>query len=193
MAMKRFYVRIFLCALMVLLMPAVGMAASPAWQIVPNESTITFTATQNNAPVSGEFKSFTGEINFDPAQLDTNNVRIAVDMESVTTSYAPVADTLKTAAWFDVKLFPQAVFKANHFTKTGDKTYQANGTLTIRDKTVPVVLNFVQQNYTKTKARVTGSTLLKRTQFGIGQGEWAKTNEVKDEVQVNFALTAVRK
>lgn len=168
-------------------------ATVPVWNIVPSESSITFTATQNDAPVTGSFKKFTGEINFDPDQLKASNVKIMVDMASVSDAYNELSDTLKSSDWFNVMRFPQAVFQSSDFTKTGDKTFQAKGTLTIRDKTVPVVLNFTQEEYTQTKGRVKGSTLLKRTAFGVGQGDWADTKAVKDEVKVDFILSAVKK
>lgn len=163
-----------------------------SWQIVPAESNITFTATQNDAPVSGEFKKFTGEIYFDPAQLAASKVKITVDMRSVSASYAELVDTLKTADWFNVALYPQAVFVANQFTKTGDKTYQAKGTLTIRDKTQPLTVHFTEEEFTNSEAKVKGSTTIQRNAFGVGQGEWKSTEEVKDEVKVDFVVYARR-
>src|SRR5690606_28094519 len=105
-------------------------------------------------------------------------------------SYAQVADTLKTADWFDVKRFPKAIFKAAHFTLIEKNTYQADGTLTIRDKTAPASVHFVLDNYTKTNTQLHGDTILKRTVFGVGQGDWSKTNTIKDEVTVHFSLDA---
>ena len=114
-------------------------------------------------------------------------------MGSVTTSYGTVADTLKTAEWFDVKQFPQGIFKANHFVKVGDKEYQAEGMLTLRDKTLPLTVNFVLENYSDTAASVKGSLTLKRTAFRVGQGDWAATDVIKDDVQVNFTVKAIKK
>lgn len=176
-----------------LLLPLVAFAEVPSWKIIPNESTLTFTATQNGAPVTGTFTNFSGNINFDPAQLDKSNMKIVVNVGSISDPYNVLSDTLKSAAWFNTKLFPQAVFQSSGFTKTGDKTYQAKGTLTIRDKTQPIVLNFTQQEYSQTKAKMTGSTTIKRTAFGVGQGEWSDTKAVKDDVQVNFTISATRK
>lgn len=184
--------RIFSVCLLTLMSSAI-YAALPQWQIVSDKNSLTFTGTQNGAPVSGEFKKFSGDIQFDPAQLNSSQVQITVDINSVTSSYAQVGDTLKTADWFNVKLFPQAVFKASHFTKTGNNAYQANGTLTIRDKSAPITLNFVLDEYSATQTRAHGDTSLKRTAFGVGQGEWANTSTVKDEVQVHFSLTATKK
>jgi polyisoprenoid-binding protein YceI len=175
------------------LLPAMCIGAVPAWKIVPKESNLTFTATQNDAPVTGQFKSFSGEINFDPNQLNADNIKIIVDLGSVTDAYNELSDTLKSPDWFNVKLFPQAIFQSSNFVKTGDKTYQSKGTLTIRDKTQPATLIFTLEVYTSTNAVIKGSTTVKRTAFGVGQGQWSDTKAVKDDVQVNFKITAVTK
>src|SRR5689334_11490844 len=94
-----------------------AFAATPAWQMIPAESSISFTGTQNNAPASGSFKKFTGEINLDPNQLKDSKVRIVIDMNSVTTTYSDFTSTLLTSDWFNVKVFPQAVFETTHITK----------------------------------------------------------------------------
>lgn len=164
----------------------------PPWQIISADSSITFKATQNHSPLSGQFKQFKGEIYFDPAALKTSKVTIIIDMNSVVTSYKEVGDTLKSSDWFDIKLFPEATFKAEEFIQTEDNTYQAKGTLTIRDKTAPVTLIFTLNNYTNNTSRASGSTTIKRSAFLIGKGEWAKTDDIADEVTVNFILSAKR-
>ena len=118
------------------------ICSSAEWQMYQSESTITFTGTQNGAPATGSFKKFTGEIKLDPNQLNDSKVRIVVDMNSVTTTYSDFTSTLLTSDWFNVKLFPQAIFETTHIDQVGDNKYQADGTLTIRDKTVPVTLVF---------------------------------------------------
>jgi polyisoprenoid-binding protein YceI len=175
-----------------LFLPMLSLGAAPEWKIVPGESHLTFTATQNGAPVSGEFKKFTATINFDPGQLDNSNVKVVVDTSSISDPYNQLSDTLKGADWFNVKQYPQAVFTSTKFTKTGDKTYQTDGTLTLRDKTLPVILALTQEEYTNNKALFKGSTTIKRTAFGIGQGEWSDTKAVKDDVRIDFTISAVK-
>lgn len=176
--------------LLILLTPSIGLATISKWKMIPEESSITFTGIQNGAPASGSFKKFSSEINLDPSQINDSRVRIIVDMSSVSTSFSDFAATLITADWFNTKLFPQAIFEAKEFTKIGVNKYQANGILTIRDKTVPVSITFVAEELSKTKGRVKGIVTLKRTLFGVGQGEWADTDAVKDDVQVSFVITA---
>ncbi|MGQ3891361.1 YceI family protein [Legionella sp. CNM-4043-24] len=174
-----------------LLLPMLVHAAPVAWQMIPEESQLSFTATQNNAPVSGQFKSFTTDLLVDLEQLNNSHVEIVVDINSLSASYADLKDTLMTADWFNTSLFPKAVFKASEFEKTGDHAWLAKGTLTIRDKSVPVTLTFTSRDITPNKCIVTGSTVIKRSAFGVGQGDWASTDEIKDDVTVNFTITAV--
>jgi len=175
-----------------LLFPILSFAAAPAWKIVPTESHLTFTATQNGAPANGEFKKFSGDIQFDPDQLNSSSVKIVIDIGSVYDSYNQLADTLKTTDWFNLKVFPQAIFQSKKISKIGDKAYQAEGMLTIRDKTLPVTLTFNQQEYSSTKAVMKGKTVIKRTAFGVGQGEWADTKAIKDDVQIDFIVSAIK-
>lgn len=176
-----------------LFVSATSYGSVPAWTIKPAESTLTFTATQNGAPVTGQFKTFSGDIKFDPNQLAASNVNIVVEIGSVSDAYNKLTDTLKSKDWFDEKAFPRAVFKSSQFKKIGDKKYEANGTLTIRDKTLPVTLELTLEEYSATDAKMKGTTVIKRTDFGVGQGEWADTQLIKDNVQINFVVTATKK
>lgn len=177
-------------AVIYLIFANTSFAAAQAWKIMPENSKIEFTAIQNGAQVLGKFTKFKGTINFDSAQLSESKVTIIVDMNSLSTSYGDLTDTLKSADWFNLKIFPEAVFNAGKFTKTGDNQYEAAGTLVIRDKSEPVTLVFTMEQPTADTAVVKGSTTLKRTAFGVGQGEWSSVNEVKDDVKVIFTVTA---
>ncbi len=189
MAMKNIRKLVFLITG---LLPLIASADVASWKMIPEKSSITFTATQNNSPVKGQFKSFTSDISFDPEQLNASHITVTVDIGSVTASYEEVADTLKTADWFNIKLFPQAIFKASSFTKMGKDKYKARGTLTIRDKTIPIKLFFSAEPLSKTSAHAEGTTTIKRSWFGVGKGEWASTKEIKDQVIINFTITATR-
>ncbi|HEV2613617.1 MAG TPA: YceI family protein [Gammaproteobacteria bacterium] len=179
-----------LSGLALLALPMISFAAVPSWNIVPSQSSLSFSATQNGAPVKGEFKTFTGDIQGTPEDLKNSHVKIMVDLGSVSTTDKDVSNTLKTADWFDITHFPKATFIADNFTKTGGNTYTAAGKLTIRDKTIPVTLNFVLKDYSGNTLDITGTTTLQRTAFGVGQGDWSKTDSIKDKVAVQFTLKA---
>jgi len=190
MALKSKMVNFVVVAALFLPLQAI---AAMSWQIVTEKSSLSFTATQNASPVTGQFKSFSGVGEFDPNQLANAKVKVVVDVGSVYTSYGQVAATLKTPDWFDVKKYPQAVFVADSFTKTGNMTYQAKGKLTLRNITQPITLDFALVYFNQDGAQAKGRTVFKRSAFGVGSGEWSSTKEIKDEVEVNFTAVAVRR
>lgn len=178
--------------LLVLLYSTVTFGA-PSWSIIPEESKLNFTATQNNAPISGQFNNFNGEIQFDPNELSKSHIDIVIDLNSVSGSYSQVSDTLKDSDWFNVKVFPTAIFNANQFTKIGNNTFAAKGTLTLRNITLPLTLQFTLDEFSDSKAHAKGQTIIYRTRFGVGQGQWSSVNEIKDEVSVDFTISARKK
>lgn len=188
----RLFLSEFVFCLAMLMSTTTSFALAPAWKINEDKSELTFTATQNNAPVKGEFKTFDCQINFDPNQLDDSKVKVVVSMGSLATSYDDLTATLNMPDWFNVNVFPQAIFEAAKFVKTGDNQYKAEGTLTIKDKSQPVTLLFSAKQPDPKHATVTGSTEINRSAFAVGIGEWASTDEVKDAVKVNFVLDAVK-
>jgi polyisoprenoid-binding protein YceI len=180
--------------LMCFLFPLSAVALVTDWQIVPNESTLTFTGKQNGSPISGEFKKFTGEIKFDPLNLHESHIKIIVDINSINLTFKDIEDTLKSKDWFDIKLFPTATFEADNFVKLGDDHYQAKGKLTIRNKAIPIDIDFTKEKGpSNNKVKVKGEVSIKRTQFEVGKGEWGSTDEVEDDVKVNFVLAAEKK
>ena len=187
---KFFYVIHWFVSIMLIIAPIYANSAIAEWQIIPAQSHLTFTATQNGAPVTGQFKTFTGNIGFDLNNLKNSKATITIDIGSISTAYSDLTSTLITTDWFNVKAFPKAEFKSSDFKKISDNNYKANGTLTIRDKTTPIVLTFTAVQPTNDMMTVEGKISLSRSIYGVGQGEWASTNEIKDEVNVNFKLIA---
>lgn len=168
-------------------------AEVPAFALVPEKSRLGFTAMVNNAPSEGEFKSFTTEIHFDPDNLEGSRVKVQVDMLSLSSTYEEIMANLKTADWFNTEVFPQAILETTAFRHLGGQNYEADATLTIRDRTKPVTLAFALEQYDAGSAIVSGSTVIKRSEFGVGQGEWQDTGTVADEVTVTFHVEAVGK
>ena len=168
-------------------------AALPAWEMIPKKSMLTFTGIQNNAPITGDFKKFTCDINFDPQQLAKSNVHIIVRMNSISLSFRDLMTVLFSGDWLDVNKYPEAIFDAKSFTQLSPNHFQARGTLTIKNKAMPVNLRFATREMEDGTVMARGGTTIKRTAFGIGQGEWAETDAVKDDVKVEFMIIANRK
>ena len=160
----------------------------PQWTISVPDSHIQFTGQQNNAPISGEFKQFEGQIFFSPEQLTESKAEFTIDIASLWTSYKAIADALKEEDWFNAALFPKASFASDSVTLLENKTYEVKGKLSIRDKSAPLTFQFNLTEYTPEQARLSGSFTINRTDYGVGQGDWASTDEIKDQVKVKFDL-----
>jgi polyisoprenoid-binding protein YceI len=138
-------------------------------------------------PLEGHFKKFDAQISFDTAKPDAAKIAFTVDSGSATLG-APESDAeLPKAAWFNVAKFPQASFQSSTVKALGGGKYQISGKLTIKgnvkDIDVPVALS--QANGVTTAS---GQFALKRLNYKIGEGEWADTSMVADDVQVKFKL-----
>ncbi|MCB1828180.1 MAG: YceI family protein [Coxiellaceae bacterium] len=175
-------------ACLLLSLPLLAYSAVPSWVIDHSKSHLTFTATQMGAPTKGEFKKFSGTIQFDRDKLDESHIIISVDMTSVYTSYEDLQQELMNPAWFDTVQFPKAVFTSTMIKLIKDNQYLMQGDLALRDKTLPVSIEFTIDQYSKTNAIARGKTTLHRTAFGIGQGEYQATDDIADNVLVEFVI-----
>jgi polyisoprenoid-binding protein YceI len=179
---------------MVLTLISFGINSAPTpWELVPDQSQISFTAIQNGSAVEGGFNNFTANLRADIDDLEHSSIDVVIDINSVYAKFNEIKETLLSKDWFNVKLFPQAEFKAMKFSKTGEHTYEALGTLTLRDKTQPVTLTFTPTFPDTHTGIVEGTTVIHRTAFGAGQGGWSAVDQIQDDVTVHFKITAMRK
>jgi polyisoprenoid-binding protein YceI len=177
-----------------LLVSGVAVAAFAQQKIVPAQSEIVFVSKQMGVPVEGRFKKFDAQISFDPVKLEASKVSFTVDMGSATLG-APETDAeLPKPTWFSTVKFPQATFTSTSIKPLGGGKFDVAGKLSIkglaRDVVVPV--SMVQTGPTTV---ATGVLPIKRLAFKIGEGEWADTSMVADDVQVKFkfSLTGIGK
>jgi polyisoprenoid-binding protein YceI len=178
--------RLTLCLPLLLAAP-LAFAQAGGQKIVPTQSEIAFVARQMGVPVEGRFRQWTAQIAFDPNKPEAGQVSFTIDTGSAGFG-APEADAeLSKPAWFNAAKFPQASFQSTGLKAVGAGRYEVAGRLTLkgsaRDIVVPVALT--QAGGVTT---ATGSFTLKRLDFKIGDGEWADTSMVANEVQVKFRL-----
>jgi len=184
-----------------LLASGLWLVSAPALaqqKLVPAQSNMAFTIKQMGVPVDGQFKKFDAQVSFDPAKLATSKIAFTIDMGSATMG-APESDAeMPKAVWFNAAKFPQATFQSGAIKALGGGKFEVAGQLNIkgnvRDVVVPVALT--QTGTAPNLATTaTGAFAIKRLAFKVGEGEWADTSMVADEVQVKFklALTGVGK
>lgn len=145
-----------------------------------------FSAIQAGAKFTGAFTRFRVALDFDPAHPASGRLDVTVEVASLDTRDPERDEVLRGPDFFQVEEHPRAVFHAGRFERAGDG-WLAPGELTIRGVTRPIPVMFAL-------APGAGGTIMKggaslrRLAFGLGQGEWASTEWVGDEVDVGFEL-----
>jgi polyisoprenoid-binding protein YceI len=155
---------------------------------------IDFVSKQMGVPVEGSFGKAIASVNFDKANAAASKAEVEIDLASIDTGSDEANTEVKREGWFNVKKFPTAKFVSSAVKDMGNGRYQASGKLTIKGKTSDIMAPF-QVNAGANVAE--GKFVIKRSQFGIGEGVWADPDTVADEVEVKFkvplALAPVKK
>ncbi len=173
------------CMLAAAVLPALAQP-KPA-QLLPAGSEIVFTTKQMGVPVEGRFGRFSATIALDPKNVAASSVAFTIDTASARFGAAELDAEVGKPVWLSAAKFPQASFQSTAVKAAGPGRYEVAGKLTIKGSTQDVVVPVaLQQNGTNGTA--SGSFVLKRLAFRIGEGEWADTSMLADDVNVRFKL-----
>jgi polyisoprenoid-binding protein YceI len=162
--------------------------AAAQQKLIATQSELTFAAKQMGVPINGHFKKFDAQLSFDAAKLSNSKVTFSVDMGSGTLGAPEMDSELPKAPWFNAAKFPQATFASSTFKALGAGKYEVAGQLTIkgqvRDVLVPLTLS-----QTGVITLASGVLPIKRLAFKVGDGDWADTSMVADDVLVKFKFS----
>ena len=165
--------------------PALEQVASE-WQV--EEGSIGLVVTQFGSEVEGSFADWTAAISFDADAQSGKAGEVTTTVSVPSLALGSVTDQAMGADFFNAESFPTAVFQAD--INLTDAGYVADGTLTIKDQSIPISLPF-DLTLDGDTARMSGSTTLDRRAFGIGQSV-TDAATLAFEVAVNIALVATR-
>ncbi|MFG6464546.1 YceI family protein [Roseateles sp. DXS20W] len=166
------------------LLLAAALVPAQAATLQADKSDLSFTFKQMGVASDGKFKKFDAQLDFDPKKPEAGKIAFTVDLGSVSLGDASFDAELAKVPWFDTKRNGKATFVSTGIKATGPGKYDVAGKLTIkgavRDVVVPITLaGGVAQ----------GSVPIKRLDFKIGDGEWADTSVVANDVVVKFKLS----
>jgi polyisoprenoid-binding protein YceI len=154
-----------------------------------DQSTVAFVFRQMGVPVDGRFGKFAAQLKFDPAKPAAASAAIDIDLASIDAGSAEANDEVAGKLWFNTKAFPGARFVATAIRPLGGNRYEAIGKLTIKGRTQDIAAPFAFTGQGRT-GTAEGTLVIKRTDFGIGEGIWADFGTVANEVQIKFRLLA---
>jgi polyisoprenoid-binding protein YceI len=165
--------------------------ATAGWIVDKAKSWVSFTGTQTGKEFTGRFSNYSAAIVFDPDDLSTAEIEVGIDMSSAKTGDKQRDDALPGKDWFAAAAFPLARFSASDVVATGSGAYEARGRLTIREAMRDLALPFTL-SIDGSRATADGAVTVVRTDYGVGQGEFATGEWVGLDVKVSFHIEATR-
>lgn len=177
----------FLLLSLLLSLVTVSVQAAPR-QLLQEESKVEFVVKEMGVPVQGSFRRVNGTIDIDPASVEKSSVVVRVEIASLYTGNAE-ADALAVGPeWLDKAGSPFATFNSTAIRDLGKGRFEARGTLEIRNRRRDVTFQFAAAEQAGGRTLVTSEFTLKRSEWGIGGGEWNEPGVVAEEIPVKVRL-----
>lgn len=144
------------------------------YELDPNHGKITWSLSHLGfSTYTGQFGHVTARLVLDPKDIAKATLEAKVDIESVGTLNPALDQELKGDKFFDASSYPTAVFKSTKVKRTGSKTADVTGDLTLMGVTKPVTLSVVfNQGGTNPISNTyevgfEGHAKIKRSEFGL--------------------------
>lgn len=142
----------------------------------------------------GTFNEFEASLDFDPEDIENASLEVVINTSSLDVDIPEFEDELRGDNWFDVAVFPQAVYRTTRFVESIDEdTFLFEGDLTLLGTTAPVSLevnfhgggrNFLTRSYT---VGFSGSAKFNRSDFGLDRfTSFGVGDEIDLEIHVEF-------
>jgi polyisoprenoid-binding protein YceI len=147
-------------------------AQASAWTIDAGHSSILFSLRHAVTPFYGQFKNFSGTLNWDANSTEKSSITVSVDPKSVSTGSADRDAHVMSPDFFDADNHGQWTFKSTSIF-AGEENFTAQGVLNARGKSmeIPVSFRFLGTfdagKYGK-KAGVTAEFSFLRSALGLG-------------------------
>jgi polyisoprenoid-binding protein YceI len=175
-----------------------AFAEARSWQIDPAHSGFYFTIDHIFSKVRGQFNTFSGTVNFDPANLAESSMTFVLEVKSIDTAIAKRDKHLQSDDFFDEANFPEMRFESVSITTAGDNEYTVAGKFTVKGKSydlaLPLVLAGVKEHPVekgKEVAGFNGTFMIDRLAYGIGTGKFADLGVVGRDVEVLVTFEAL--
>ena len=180
-----------LATLLILTFPSLAMAEAVAWNVVQDDTHLTFTTTEEGKKVKHTIEKFDADITFSKDDLENSRVAITIPVSEITRPDYDVIETLRAADFFDADTHPNAVYEAEEFVFVDNNEYLAKGHLTLKGTRLPFDLPFTL-DINDDRAHMQADFQVLRLPYNIGIGSWRDTSFIADGVDVDIDLTARR-
>lgn len=159
----------------------VATSAAGSWA-VDRASTIGFSGSNEGTEFHGRFTRWQADIRFDPQNPAGSTIAATVETASADDGVTLHNETLPQAEWFDVGKYPKSEFRATKIAAGEGGRYTIEGTLQIKDRTLPVSgLSAVVENGA---LHITGKFDISRKDANLGM----ESDPTGDAVSINIGV-----
>lgn len=174
-----------------LIAAAIGASGAAAKPAAVERSEIKFLASQSDVPIEGAFKRFSADVDFDPANPARGKVSVTVDTSTVATGSSDADGLIVGKDFFDAAHFPQATFASSSIAPADAGKFVARGQFSLKGHSQTLAIPFSARS-DGGGTWYEGRIPLSRLAYKVGEGEWADTGTVADEVTIRFKLFVPR-
>jgi len=132
--------RLLIAGIMLIFVSA--SASADTYKIDRSHSSVGFAVSHLGlGKVRGEFRDFTGTIDYDPVDVSKSKVEVTIQIPSIDTRDSSRDMHLKSGDFFAADSFPTMTFKSTKVTEKSKGNLEVVGDLTLRGVTKPVTLS----------------------------------------------------
>ena len=175
-------------------------AAAATWRVDPGPSSVQFRVRHLIfSQVDGSFRRFSGEVVVPDGDFSSASVTTTIQVDSVYTRHPDRDSELRGKDFFWASEYPEIRFQSTSILRTGDRTYDLTGELTIRDVTRSITLKAelrdqrtLSMGRLRADFRATGS--LNRFDYGLKWNEAMEAGRalVGETVDIELDIALVR-
>jgi len=136
---------------------------------------------------SGSFKTITGTVKWDDADLANSKFDLKIAVSSINTGNGMQNKKAQTPEWFDATKYPDIKFVSSKIVKSGDE-YKITGKLTMKgvtkEKTIPAKVSKSGSDLT-----FSGTFSVNRIDYKVGK----KSEAVPDVMNITYSLPVTKK
>ena len=174
-------------------------AAAQQWNLDTVHTNFYFDVKHTYATVRGQFLDFTGDVFFDPGNLDKSRFDFVIKVDTVDTKIGKRDTHLRSADFFDAAKYPVMTFKSSKVTKGEGSKIIVEGTLTIKDVSKEIVLGFdyhgQKENPVKKGEIIAGldaKVTIDRLAYHVGDGKFYNIGVIEKDVDILITLELLR-
>ncbi|MCY1423702.1 Protein YceI [compost metagenome] len=152
-------------------------------------SQISFTYTQMGARVYGTFNKFEARLDFDSLDPQAAHAELIIELASIDAGSSDANSELQKPGWFNTAVYPQATFVSSSVTPIAENLYEVSGQLALKGQTREVSAQIALKPDNDIGV-FNGEFILKRGDFGIGDGEWGDYGIISNDIHIKFRVVA---